>query len=49
LKQKIGSKGQLCKEHEATVDHLTWGCPTLTKNEDMIKYVHVCIIQYARN
>jgi hypothetical protein len=23
LKQKIGSKGQLCKEHEATVDHLT--------------------------
>jgi hypothetical protein len=23
LKQKIGSKCQLCKEHEATVDHLT--------------------------
>ena len=33
LKEKIESKCQLCKQHEETIDHLTSGCPILTKIE----------------
>jgi hypothetical protein len=49
LKQEIEIKCRLCKEYEEIIDYLTFGCPTLAKNEYMIRRVHVCIIQYARN
>jgi len=36
------SKGRLCKQHEETVDHLTSGCPTLAKNECLMRHDKVC-------
>ena len=51
LKKEIESKCQLCKQHVETIDHLTSGCPILGKNGylmDTIKFVHICITQYAK-
>jgi len=31
LKEETESKCRLCKQHEETIDHLTTGCPILTK------------------
>jgi hypothetical protein len=33
LKEEIGSKSRLCKQHEESTDHLTSGWPILAKNE----------------
>jgi len=33
LKEEIENKCRLSKQHEETIDHLTSGCPILTKNE----------------
>jgi hypothetical protein len=33
LKEEVGSKCRLCKQHEETIGHLTSGCPILAKNE----------------
>jgi hypothetical protein len=49
LKQEIESGCRLCKEYEETIDHLTSGCPTLAKNEYIIRHDKVCTTQYARN
>jgi len=51
LKEETESKYRLCKQHEETIDHLTSGCPILAKNEYLIrtiKFVHICIAQYAK-
>jgi hypothetical protein len=37
LKEEVDSKCQLCKQHEETTDHLTSGCPTLAKNEHLMR------------
>ena len=42
LKQEIGSKCRLCKQHEETIDHLTSGCPILAKNEYLMRHDKVC-------
>jgi len=41
-KGEIQSKCWLCKEYEETIDHLTSGCPILTKNEYIIRHDKVC-------
>jgi hypothetical protein len=47
-KQEIESKCRLCKEYEEITDHLTSGCPTLTKNEYIIRHDKACIhLQYS--
>jgi hypothetical protein len=33
LKEAIGSKCQLCKQHAETIDHLTSECSILAKND----------------
>jgi uncharacterized protein (UPF0371 family) len=38
LKQDIESRCRLCKQYEETIDHLISGCPTLTKNEYIIRH-----------
>jgi hypothetical protein len=42
LKQEIESRCWLCKEYKETIDHLTSGCPTLAKNEYIIRHDKVC-------
>jgi hypothetical protein len=42
LKQEIESRCRLCKEYEETIDHLISGCPTLAKNEYIIRHDKVC-------
>jgi hypothetical protein len=42
LKEEISSKCRLCKQHEETIDRLTPGCPTLTKNEYLMRLDNVC-------
>ena len=42
LKEEIESKCRLCKQHEETIDHLTSGCPTLAKNEYLMRHDKVC-------
>jgi hypothetical protein len=42
LKEEIESERQLCTEYEDTTDHLTSGCPILTKNENIIRHDKVC-------
>ena len=42
LKEEIASKCRLCKQHEETIDHLTSGCPTLAKNEYLMRHDKVC-------
>jgi hypothetical protein len=38
----IISRCRLCKEYEETTDHLISGCPTLAKNEYIIRHDKVC-------
>jgi hypothetical protein len=42
LKEEIGSKCRLCKQHEETIDYLTSGCPILAKNEYLMRHDKVC-------
>jgi hypothetical protein len=42
LKQDIESRCRLCKQYEETIDHLISGCPTLAKNEYIIRHDKVC-------
>ena len=42
LKQEIESKCQLCEQHEETIEHLTSGCPILSKNEYVMRHYKVC-------
>jgi len=42
LKEETESKYRLCKQHEETIDHLTSGCPILTKNEYLMRHDNVC-------
>jgi hypothetical protein len=54
LKREIESRCRICKEYEEIIDHLISGCPTLVKNECIIRHdevsrLHICITQYARN
>jgi len=37
LRVETDSKLQLRKQHEETIDHLTSGCPILTKNEYLMR------------
>jgi hypothetical protein len=37
LKEEVGRKCRLCKQHAETVDHLTSGCPILAKNEYLMR------------
>jgi lipopolysaccharide biosynthesis regulator YciM len=37
LKQETDAKCRLCKECEETIDRLTWRCPILAKNENIIR------------
>ena len=51
LKEETESKFRLCKQHEETIDHLTSGWPILAKDEYLmrhVKFVHICITQYAK-
>ena len=41
LKGETDSQYWLSKQHEETTDHLT--------SRDMIKFVHICITQYAKH
>jgi hypothetical protein len=41
-KKEIESKCRLCKQHEETIDHLTLGCPILTKNEYLLRHDILC-------
>jgi hypothetical protein len=47
LKQKIESKCRLRKEYEESIDHLISGCPTLAKNECIIRHDKVRIHLYC--
>ena len=38
LKEEIESKCRLCKQYEESIDHLTSGCPILTKNEYLMRH-----------
>jgi hypothetical protein len=42
LKEETESKCRLCKQHEETIDHLTWGCSILEKNKYVMRYDEVC-------
>ena len=42
LKEEIESKFWLRKRHEETIDHLTSGCPILTKNKYLMRHDKVC-------
>jgi len=42
LKEEIESKCRLCKQHEETIDNLTWGSPILAKNEYLMRHDIVC-------
>jgi len=42
LKEEIESKLWLCKQREETIDHLTSGCPILTKNGYLMRHDKVC-------
>jgi hypothetical protein len=42
LKQETESRCGLCNEYEETIDHLTSGCPTMEKNEYIIRHDKVC-------
>jgi hypothetical protein len=48
LKQETESICQLCKEYEETIDHLISGCPTLAKNEYIIRHDKVCTRCYPK-
>jgi hypothetical protein len=41
LNDEADSKCQLCKQHEATTDHQTSGCPVLAKNEYLMRHEKV--------
>jgi hypothetical protein len=43
LKEETESRCRICEEYEETIDHLTSGCPILTKNEYVIRHDEVCI------
>jgi Zn finger protein HypA/HybF involved in hydrogenase expression len=38
LKQEVESRCRLCKQYEETIDHLISGCPTLAKNEYIVRH-----------
>jgi hypothetical protein len=38
LKEKIERKCRLCKQHEETIDHITSGCPILSKNDYLMRH-----------
>jgi hypothetical protein len=38
LKEEIGSKCRLCKQHEETIDHLTSGWPISAKNVYLMRH-----------
>jgi hypothetical protein len=40
--KQIESRCRLCKEYEEIIDHLISGCPTLAKNEYIIRHDKVC-------
>jgi hypothetical protein len=42
LKQEIESRCRMCKEYEETIDHLLSGCPSLEKNEYIVRHDKVC-------
>jgi hypothetical protein len=42
LKEETESKCRLCKQHEETIDHLTSGCPILSKNEYLMRKDKFC-------
>jgi hypothetical protein len=42
LKQETESRCRLCKVYEETTDHLISECPTLAKNEYIIRHDKVC-------
>jgi len=42
MKEEIDSKCQLHKQREETIDHLTSGCPILTKIEYLLRQDKVC-------
>jgi hypothetical protein len=42
MKQDIESRCRLCKQYEETIDRLISGCPTLAKNEYIIRHDKVC-------
>jgi hypothetical protein len=37
LKEEAESKCRLCKQREETINHLTYGCPILAKNEYLMR------------
>ena len=46
FKEDTDSKCQLCKQEEETIDHLTTECPTLVKNDFLMRYDKVCAHLY---
>jgi hypothetical protein len=42
LKQEIEIRCRLCKEYEETIGQLISGCPSLAKNEYIIRHDKVC-------
>jgi hypothetical protein len=42
LKQETESRCRLCNEYEETIDHIISGCPTLAKNEYILRHDKVC-------
>jgi len=42
LKEETERKCRLCKQYEETIDHLTLGCPNLTKNEYLMRHDKFC-------
>jgi hypothetical protein len=42
LEQEFEIRCRLCKQYEETIDHLISGCPTLAKNEYIIRHDKVC-------
>jgi hypothetical protein len=42
LKEEIKIRCRLCKEYDETTDHITSGCPSLVKNEYVIRHDKVC-------
>jgi len=42
LKEEIGSKCRLCKQHEENINHLSFRCPILAKREYLMRHDKVC-------
>jgi hypothetical protein len=49
LKQDIESRCRLSKQYEETIDHLISGCPTLAKNEYIIRHDKVCTHHWLKS